>query len=306
MILRWRHRLCIPAGLFVILAGCVGTRPEVRPAVGPGHVEVPATPIIPAPVPIDVAPAPPAVSPAAEAEIAAQLPPPSEVPPVAPAEPRDLLNRVRAGLVLTDIHNSRIDTEADWFARNPQYIERVFTRAAPYLHYIVSQVEARGLPMELALLPVIESAFQPYAYSRARADGLWQFIPSTGGRFGLKQDWWYDGRRDVVAATQAALDYLTYLNDMFAGNWLHAIAAYNCGEGNVARAIRNNQAARKPIDFWNLEAAQGDRRLRAAPAGHGADHGGSRGLRPEHRGHAGRAIFQAGRDRRPDQHGSGR
>ncbi len=122
----------------------------------------------------------------------------------------------------------------------------VFTRAAPYLQYIVDQVEARGLPLELALLPIIESAFQPYAYSRARADGLWQFIPATGGRFGLKQDWWYDGRRDVVAATQAALDYLTFLNQMFDGNWLHAIAAYNCGEGNVAKAIRETRRPTSP------------------------------------------------------------
>jgi membrane-bound lytic murein transglycosylase D len=258
----WQHRFSIPFGLFVVLAGCVSTRPGTQPqvatapatsAMAPAGAEHPAIPTIPAPVPVEVAPSPLPISPVAEAEIAAMLPDPSETPPALPAEPRDLLNRIRAGLILTDLDNSRIDTEADWFARNPQYIERVFTRAAPYLHYIVSQVEARGLPLELALLPVIESAFQPYAYSRARADGLWQFIPSTGGRFGLKQDWWYDGRRDVVAATQAALDYLTYLNEMFEGDWLHAIAAYNCGEGNVSRAIKRNQAARKPIDFWNLK-----------------------------------------------------
>jgi membrane-bound lytic murein transglycosylase D len=246
------------AGLLV-LAGCAGapraslpaptTReiPATLPVAGP-----PATPVIPAPVPVEVAPAPLPISPAVEAEIAAAVPPPPVVP-AAPAEPRDLLARVRNGLNLTEINNARINTEADWFARNPDYVERVFSRAAPYLHYIVNQVEARGLPLELALLPIIESAFQPYAYSRARADGLWQFIPSTGGRFGLKQDWWYDGRRDVVAATQAALDYLTYLNEMFDGNWLHAIAAYNCGEGNVAKAIKRNQAARKPTDFWNLK-----------------------------------------------------
>jgi membrane-bound lytic murein transglycosylase D len=167
--------------------------------------------------------------------------------------PGDLLVRIRTGLALGDLRNSRVDREANWFANNPEYVERVFTRAAPYLQYIVGEVEQRGLPLELALLPIIESAFQPYAYSRARADGLWQFIPSTGGRFGLKQDWWYDGRRDVVAATQAALDYLTYLHDMFDGDWLNAIAAYNCGEGNVARAIRRNRAAKKKIDFWNLK-----------------------------------------------------
>ncbi|MEO6079236.1 MAG: LysM peptidoglycan-binding domain-containing protein [Steroidobacteraceae bacterium] len=205
-------------------------------------------------MPVEVAPSPPPVSPATEAEIAARVPPPdSQALPDPVVEPGDLLKRVRSGLTLGEIRNSRIDTEADWFARNPEYIERVFSRAAPYLQYIVSQVEARGLPLELALLPIIESAFQPYAYSSARATGLWQFMSATGGRFGLKQDWWYDGRRDVVAATQAALDYLEFLRDMFDGNWLHAIAAYNCGEGNVAKQIRRNQAARKPTDFWNLK-----------------------------------------------------
>jgi membrane-bound lytic murein transglycosylase D len=167
--------------------------------------------------------------------------------------PRDLLDRVRAGMALGDFHQARIDREADWFASQPEFIERTFTRAAPYMHYIVNEVEARGMPMELALLPVIESAFQPYAYSRARATGLWQFMSGTGGRFGLKQDYWYDGRRDVVAATQAALDYLDYLHDMFDGDWLLAVAAYNCGEGTVARAVRNNEAAGRPTDFWNLK-----------------------------------------------------
>src|SRR5690606_34930740 len=190
-------------------------------------------------------------------------PVPVEVPEtvaeaVAEPEPEpvgNLLDRVRAGLALGKHYHSRIDKEADWFVRNPEYIERVFSRAAPYLHYIVEEVERRGLPQELALLPVIESAFQPFAYSSARAMGLWQFIPTTGTRFNLKQDRWYDGRRDVVAATHAALDYLTYLRDHFDGDWLHAIAAYNTGEGNVGRAIRRNRAEKKRTDFWNLRLA---------------------------------------------------
>ncbi len=219
----------------------------------PSGTSGPATATIPVPVPVEIAPSPVPVSPEAAAEIAALMPEDLASLPEPAVEPRDLLVRVRAGLKLGEVRHSRIDTEADWFARNPEYIERVFTRAAPYLHYIVSQVEARGLPLELALLPIIESAFQPYAYSSARATGLWQFMSATGGRFGLKQDWWYDGRRDVVSATQAALDYLTYLHDMFDGNWLHAIAAYNCGEGNVSKAIKRNKAASKKIDFWNLK-----------------------------------------------------
>jgi membrane-bound lytic murein transglycosylase D len=108
------------------------------------------------------------------------------------------------------------------------------------------------MPLELALLPVVESAFEPYAYSRARASGLWQFIPGTGSRFGLKQDWWYDGRRDVVESTRAALDYLQYLHDEFNGDWLLAIAAYNCGEATVERELRANRAAGRPTDFWAL------------------------------------------------------
>jgi membrane-bound lytic murein transglycosylase D len=108
------------------------------------------------------------------------------------------------------------------------------------------------MPLELALLPVVESAFEPFAYSRARASGLWQFIPGTGSRFGLKQDWWYDGRRDIVESTRAALDYLQALHDEFNGDWLLAIAAYNCGEMWVERAMEENRAAGKPTDFWNL------------------------------------------------------
>ena len=260
-----RCRLGLAGVAVALLLGCAST-PEASsppprkispqatsqtPAGAPAS-GVPATPTIPAPVPVEVAPSPTA-SPAADAELAAVVPVngPAFSEPELPAS--DLLDRIRTGLALKDIKNSRIDREADWFARNPEYLERVFARAAPYLQYIVGEVEARGLPLELALLPIIESAFQPYAYSRARADGLWQFIPSTGGRFGLKQDWWYDGRRDVVAATQAALDYLTYLHDLLGGDWLNAIAAYNCGEGNVSRAIRRNRSAKKKTDFWNLK-----------------------------------------------------
>ncbi len=165
----------------------------------------------------------------------------------------DLFDRLRAGMALGDIEDPRIDQQLTWYLRHPDYIERTFSRAAPYLHYIVTEIEARGLPLELAVLPVIESAFEPYAYSRARASGLWQFIPGTGTRFGLRQDWWYDGRRDVVSATRAALDYLEWLRDMFNGDWLLAIAAYNCGEMAVDRQVRANEARGKPIDYWNLK-----------------------------------------------------
>ena len=108
------------------------------------------------------------------------------------------------------------------------------------------------MPLEFALLPVVESAYEPFAYSVSRAAGLWQFIPATGVRFGLKQDWWYDGRRDVIESTRAALDYLQALHDQFDGNWLLAIAAYNVGEAAVQRAIDYNRAHGRPTDFWHL------------------------------------------------------
>lgn len=165
----------------------------------------------------------------------------------------DLFDRVRAGFKLDDVNEHAVDMQLFWFANHPDYLERSFGRSELYLYDIASQIEARGMPLELALLPMIESAYEPYAYSRARASGLWQFIPGTGSRFGLKQDWWYDGRRDVVESTHAALDYLQYLHDEFNGDWLLAIAAYNCGELNVERALALNRAKGRPLDFWSLK-----------------------------------------------------
>ncbi len=166
--------------------------------------------------------------------------------------PHDLWSRVRRGFALPHHDRPRIEAEMAWFQDHQDYLERVTERARPYLRFIVTEVERRNMPTELALLPVVESGYQPFAYSSGRAAGLWQFIPGTGRRFGLKQNWWYDGRRDVVAATRGALDYLQELHDDFGGNWLHAIAAYNCGEGNVAKAIEENRRAGKPTDFWHL------------------------------------------------------
>ena len=155
----------------------------------------------------------------------------------------------------------------------------MFGRAGLYLHHIVQEIESRGMPLELALLPVVESAFEPYAQSWVRANGLWQFMPGTGERFGLKQDWWYDGRRDVIASTRAALDYLQYMHDEFFDDWLLAIAAYNCGEFRVQREVNKNRAAGKPVDFFSLQPAGGNARLRAEAAGDAPPGGESRGLR---------------------------
>jgi membrane-bound lytic murein transglycosylase D len=129
---------------------------------------------------------------------------------------------------------------------------RIFNRAQPWIYYIAEELERREMPGELALLPIVESAFDPFAYSRGRAMGTWQFISATGKRYGLDQNWWYDGRRDVWASTNAALDYLSYMHKMFDDDWLLALAGYNSGEGRVGREIRKNRAKGKETDYWNL------------------------------------------------------
>jgi len=170
-----------------------------------------------------------------------------------PGEPYDLLTKLRFGFGLEYEDNRRIAAERNWFVRHPDYLERVFTRAQRYLPYITAELERRGLPLELALLPIVESAYDPFAYSHGRAAGLWQMIPGTARRFGIRQNWWYDGRRDVVDSTRAALDYLEYLHKLNDGDWLNAIASYNSGEGNVLRSVKRNRKAGKPEDFWNLK-----------------------------------------------------
>jgi membrane-bound lytic murein transglycosylase D len=170
-----------------------------------------------------------------------------------PEQYPDVFDRIRAGFKLEDVDSRQIDTQLAFYANNPDYLERVFGRAVPYLHHIVKEIEARGMPLELALLPVVESAFEPYARSWATANGLWQFMPGTGEKYGLKQDWWYDGRRDVVESTRAALDYLQYMHDEFFDDWLLAIAAYNCGEFRVQREVNNNRAKGLPVDFFSLK-----------------------------------------------------
>ncbi|MGH8584369.1 MAG: LysM peptidoglycan-binding domain-containing protein [Gammaproteobacteria bacterium] len=132
-------------------------------------------------------------------------------------------------------------------------LDKIVDRASPYLHHIVQEVERRDMPAEIALLPIIESGFRPEAYSPGHAAGVWQLIPSTGRRLGLKQNSWYDGRRDVLASTDAALDYLQLLHEHFDGDWEHALAAYNCGEGAVDGAIKRNRLAGRPTDYWALD-----------------------------------------------------
>ncbi len=141
---------------------------------------------------------------------------------------------------------------ANWYADHDEYMTRVMKRAQPWIYFIADELEKRDMPGELALLPVVESAYDPFAYSSGRALGTWQFISSTGKQYGLKQDWWYDGRRDVWSSTHAALDYLDHLQKKFEGDWLLALAGYNSGENRVAREVKRNLKAGKPADFWNI------------------------------------------------------
>src|SRR5438128_10289244 len=167
------------------------------------------------------------------------------------AAPDDLWQRVREGFAMPDLDNAVVREKTAYYAARPEYLQRIFDRSRIYLYHIVAELEKRNLPTELALLPMVESAFNPMAYSRAHASGLWQFIPGTGKRFELQQNWWYDGRRDIVDSTTAALDYLQYLYAMY-GDWQLALASYNWGENAVARAIAKNKAAGKPTDHSHL------------------------------------------------------
>ncbi|MDP3481898.1 MAG: LysM peptidoglycan-binding domain-containing protein [Sulfuricella sp.] len=166
-------------------------------------------------------------------------------------EPVDLWERIRDGFALQELDSPLVQNHVAWYANRPEYVRRMVERSQLYLYHIVEEVEKRGMPTEVALLPMIESAFNPKAYSTSHASGIWQFIPSTGKYFGLEQNWWYDGRRDVTAATDAALDYLQKLHDMF-GSWELALAAYNWGEGSVQRAIAKNRKKGLPTDYLSL------------------------------------------------------
>ncbi len=228
------------AAAALLAAGCAHSPPtRIAKTEPPAAVTVPAEPPLAAPEP------PPQADEPTEAE-------PTQVAGLTPAQYADLFDRMRSGFRIEDVDTRAVDIQVAWFASHPDYLERAFGRAELYLYHIVTELEARGMPLEIALLPVVESAFEPYAYSRARASGLWQFIPGTGSRYGLKQDWWYDGRRDVMESTRAALDYLQSLHDEFGGDWLLAIAAYNCGELAVEHALDVNRAKGKPLDFWSL------------------------------------------------------
>jgi membrane-bound lytic murein transglycosylase D len=163
-----------------------------------------------------------------------------------------LWDRIRASYAMQELDSPLVQDWENWYASRPDYVARMVARAGRYLYYIVEEVEKRGMPAEIALLPMIESAYNPRAYSTSHASGIWQFIPSTGKLYGLEQNWWQDERRDVLAATKAALDYLDKLYEMF-GSWELALAAYNWGEGAVARAVQHNESRGLKADYLSLD-----------------------------------------------------
>ena len=165
----------------------------------------------------------------------------------------DIWDRIRSGLTLPVLESKFVSAYERVYSERPEYLQRVFERARPFLPYIVEQVAARGFPLEIALLPVVESAFRPKVRSRAGAEGMWQFIAETGKRHGLRQNWWYDGRHDVIESTRAALDYLQVLQAEFNGDWFLALAAYNGGENRIARALSRNRKQGKPLHFTALK-----------------------------------------------------
>ena len=167
--------------------------------------------------------------------------------------PEDLWELTRRNLQLTEhASNPSVVRQIEWFAQYPKHMQQIGSRAEPFYHYVLSKVLERGLPAELALLPVVESGYSPDAYSSGHAAGIWQFIPSTAKYLGIHRSRWYDGRKDVIESTEVALNYLENLNVRFKGDWLLAMAAYNAGGGTISKAIRKNKKAGKATDFWSL------------------------------------------------------
>ena len=240
------HRLLVTVLALALLPACapLPSAPEAEgPEVSSVTAEAPvvAEEFVPAPA-APVAATEPAPAPALAA-VEALTPP--------PAPPPDVWARLRTGFQLDNLNGPLVEGWEQWYSTRPDYVARMLDRGSYFLYHVIEELERRKMPAEIALLPMIESAYNPQAYSRAHAAGMWQFIPSTGKIYGLRQNFWYDGRRDVLAATTAALDYLEKLHGMF-NDWNLALAAYNWGEGAVYRAISRNQARGLPTDYESL------------------------------------------------------
>jgi membrane-bound lytic murein transglycosylase D len=231
--------------MIALLQGCAGTAPQ------PGPPDQVAAPVVAAPavgsVPLEAAKLPPF-----DGERRDVNEPLRGIRRVDGADlQKDLWQRIRQGFAMPDLDNALVRRKTREYAANSEYLQRMLERSRIYLYHIVEEIEKRGLPTELALLPMVESAFNPMAYSRAHASGIWQFVPGTGKRFDLKQNSYYDGRRDIVDSTDAALDYLTSLHKRY-GDWYLVLASYNWGENAVARAVARNRKAGKPADYSSL------------------------------------------------------
>lgn len=226
----------------LMLGGCISNPFRDEPSTGADRQEPQAPP-----------PQRPAVVETIELEkpqaVQAPAPPMLVQAPI----PIDLWERIRRGFLLPQADNPRVRKQLQWLRTHPMHLLWTSERASPYLYHIVEQAEQRGLPTELALLPAIESGFRPRARSPYGAAGLWQFMPGTAGAFGLKRTWWYDGRYDLTASTQAAFDYLQHLADQFEGDWLLTLAAYNAGPAQIRRAMERNRRLGLATDYWSLD-----------------------------------------------------
>ncbi len=264
------------------IARAGATAANQQPAQAPGRTEPAAATLSPAtvlaatppaaPVPAIAPPTPaplpaqtfaPTAPPKSGPQLASNLPAKlasqtaaaeaNPVPPAPPAPEQNLWTRIRAGFALPELDTPLVAEKESFYLSKPEYLQRMMARSEPYLYYIVDEIEKRGMPTEIALLPFVESAMNPKALSSSKAAGLWQFIPSTGKSYNLSQNWWVDNRRDVVKSTQAALDYLQKIYEMHNNDWFLALASYNWGEGAVGRAVRKNQAKGLPATYLDLK-----------------------------------------------------
>lgn len=243
--------LCVLGPLMVLVAGCATTSTEfAQPAAISGptqEISLEAGGVAPQADPLvrktDSA-SPESLLLAADA---------APVPEPKPKTSGNLVHRITSGFQLPELPERVLRGHIRRITSNPEYLERVFDRGGRYLHHIMEEIESRGLPTELALLPIVESAFNPEATSRAKAAGLWQFMPATGRAFSLSQDWWRDERRDIIESTRAALEYLDKINRLHGGDWFLALASYNRGENAVMRAVKANRARGRPTDFLSIK-----------------------------------------------------